>query len=159
VSKTNILLLVGGDCIVSDGVKDEFLPRLFNIQVIPVTFLLGFVLYYELFAPGCCVAGNEGICGVCSWVGGYRVGPGGVAAEKPVLAYGDCTCQMAVLLSLSVVMGVLAMVKIPPSSSLSLSMASGVITPLRCVSLSQRLMSVSYALFNAEEVEVDSNDK
>jgi hypothetical protein len=33
------------------------------------------------------------------------VGPGGVANDEPVLAFGDCTCQMAVLLSLSVVMG------------------------------------------------------
>ncbi len=36
---------------------------------------------------------------------GYRVGPGGVANDKPVIAFSDCTCQMAVLLSLSVVMG------------------------------------------------------
>ncbi len=30
---------------------------------------------------------------------------GGIANDKPVLAFGDCTCQMAVFLSLSVVMG------------------------------------------------------
>jgi hypothetical protein len=33
------------------------------------------------------------------------VGPGGIANDKPVLAFGDCTCQMAIFLSLSVVMG------------------------------------------------------
>ncbi len=33
------------------------------------------------------------------------MGPGGVANDGPVLAFGDHTCQMAVLLSLSVVMG------------------------------------------------------
>ncbi len=33
------------------------------------------------------------------------MGLGGIADDKPVLAFGDCTCQMAVLLSLSVVMG------------------------------------------------------
>jgi hypothetical protein len=32
------------------------------------------------------------------------VGRGGIANDEPVLAFGDCTCQMAVLLSLSVVM-------------------------------------------------------
>ena len=35
----------------------------------------------------------------------YRVGPGGVADDEPVLALGDRTRQMAVLLSLIVVMG------------------------------------------------------
>ncbi len=38
-------------------------------------------------------------------VGEYRMGPGGIANDKPVLAFGDCTCQMAILLSLSVVVG------------------------------------------------------
>ncbi len=33
------------------------------------------------------------------------MGPGGVANDEPVLAFGDCTCQMALLLFLSVVMG------------------------------------------------------
>ncbi len=33
------------------------------------------------------------------------MGPGGIADDKHILAFGDCTCQMAVLLSLSVVMG------------------------------------------------------
>ncbi len=33
------------------------------------------------------------------------MGPGGIANDKPVLAFGDCTCQMAIRLSLSVVMG------------------------------------------------------
>jgi hypothetical protein len=56
---------------------------------------------------------------------------------------------------------VFATVKIPLSLSLSLLTASGVITPLRQVSLSQSLMSVSYALFDAEEdiFEVDWYDK
>ncbi len=99
------MLLEGGYCVISDGVKDEFFPCLFDAQVIPVTLLLDFVLRHKLFVRGCCVAGIEGICGVCSWVGGYRVGPGGIANEEPVLAFGDCSCQMAVLLSLIVVMG------------------------------------------------------
>ncbi len=99
------MLLDWGDCVVADGVKDEFLPGLFNVQVIPVTLLLDFVLCHKLFARGCCIAGTEGICGVRSWVGGYRVGPGGVVDDEPVLAFGDPTYQMAILLSLSVVMG------------------------------------------------------
>jgi hypothetical protein len=33
------------------------------------------------------------------------MGPGGVANDESLLAFGDHTCQMAVLLSLSVVMG------------------------------------------------------
>ncbi len=33
------------------------------------------------------------------------MGSGGVANDEPVLTFGDRTCQMAVLLSLSVVMG------------------------------------------------------
>ncbi len=33
------------------------------------------------------------------------MGPGGIANDEPILAFGDRTCQMAVLLSLSVVMG------------------------------------------------------
>ncbi len=33
------------------------------------------------------------------------MGLGGIANDKPVLAFRDCTCQMAVLLSLNVVMG------------------------------------------------------
>jgi hypothetical protein len=99
------LVLEGGDCVVANGVKDEFLPRLFDAQVIPVTLLLDFVLPHKLFACGCRVAGIEGICRVRSSVGGYRVGPGGVANDKSVLAFGDCTCQVARLLSLSVVMG------------------------------------------------------
>ncbi len=86
-----------GDCIIADGVKNEFLPCLFDVQVIPVTLLLDFVLCHELFARGSCIAGTEGICGVRSWVGGYRVGPSGIADDKPVLAFRDCTCQMAIL--------------------------------------------------------------
>ncbi len=99
------MLLEWGNCIVTDGVKDEFLPCLFGIQVIPVTLLLDFVLCHEQSAHGCRIAGTEGICGVRSWVSGYNVGLGGIANDKPVLAFGDCTCQMAILLSLSVVMG------------------------------------------------------
>ncbi len=33
------------------------------------------------------------------------MGPGGIANDEPVLDFGDRTCQMAVLLSLIVVMG------------------------------------------------------
>jgi hypothetical protein len=61
--------LEGGNCVIADGIKDEFLPRLFNAQVIPVALLLDFVLHHKLFAHGCLVAGVEGICGVRSWVG------------------------------------------------------------------------------------------
>jgi hypothetical protein len=103
--KTNILLFEGGNCVVANSVQDEFLPHLFNVQVIPVTLLLDFVLHHKLFAQGCRFAGIEGICGVCSWVGRYRMGPGGIANDEPVLAFGDYACQMAVLLPLSVVMG------------------------------------------------------
>jgi hypothetical protein len=105
VAKTNALLLEGGNCIVTDSVQDEFLSHLLNVQVILVTLLLDFVLRHELFVHSCRVAGIEGICEVCSWVGGYRMGLGGVADDKPVLAFGDCTCQMALLMSLNVVMG------------------------------------------------------
>jgi hypothetical protein len=53
------------------------------------------------------------------------------------------------------------MVKILPSLSLSSLMASGVIMPLRQVSLFQNLISVLYALFDAEgdTLEVDWYDK
>ncbi len=105
VANTDVLLLEGHDRVVANYVKDEFLPCLFDVQVIPVTVLLDFVLCHKLFACGCRITGIEGICGVRSWVGGYRVGPGGVANDKPVLALGDRTCQMAVLLSLSVGIG------------------------------------------------------
>ncbi len=33
------------------------------------------------------------------------MGPGGVADDEPLLSFRDRTCQMAILLSLSVVMG------------------------------------------------------
>ncbi len=97
--------LRGGDCIIANGVKDEFLPHLFDAQVIPVALLLDFVLHHKLFVCGYRIVGIGSICGVRSWVGGYSVGPGGVANDETVLALGDHTCQMAVLLSLSVVIG------------------------------------------------------
>jgi hypothetical protein len=99
------LFLEGSNCVVANCVKDEFLPCLFDVQVILVTLLLNFVLCHELFECGCRIAGIEGTCEVCSWVGGYRVGPGVIANDEPVLAFGDRTCQMAILLSPSVVMG------------------------------------------------------
>jgi hypothetical protein len=102
VAKTNILFLEGSNCVIANCVKDEFLPCLFDVQVIPVTLLLDFVLCHELFACGFHIASIEGICGVRSWVGGYPVGPGGIANDEPVLAFEDRTCQMAILLSLSV---------------------------------------------------------
>ncbi len=84
------------------------------------------------------------------------MGPGGIANDEPVLAFGDCTCQVVVLLSLSVVIG-LHHGEDSAELVFELLTASGVIRPLRFVSLSQRLMSMSYALFDAEEdiVEVD----
>jgi hypothetical protein len=84
------------------------------------------------------------------------MGPGGIADDKPVLAFGDCTCQMAILLSLSVVMGLRHS---EDSAKLVLEFVDSlwVITLLRHVSLSQRLMSMLYDWFDAEEdiVEVD----
>ncbi len=72
--------------------------------MIPVALLLDFALCHKLSARGCRIAGTEGICGVHFWVTGYHVDPGGIANDKSVLAFGNCICQMAVLLSLSVVM-------------------------------------------------------
>ena len=46
-----------------------------------------------------------GVGRVRSWVGRYRVVPGGAADDEPVLALGDRTRQMALLLSLFVVVG------------------------------------------------------
>jgi hypothetical protein len=154
------LLLEGSNCVVPNCIKDEFLPCLFNVQVIPVTLLLDFVLCHELFASGCCIAGIEGICGVRSWVGGYRVGPGGIANDEPVLAFGDCTCQMALLLSLSVVMG---LCHGEDSTKLVLEFVNG-LQGDHAIEASQfvrSLMSISYASFDAEAdiFEVDWYDK
>ncbi len=61
VVKTNIVLLEGGNCVVANSMQDEFLPCLFNVEVIPLTILLDFVLRQELFVHGYRVAGIEGV--------------------------------------------------------------------------------------------------
>jgi hypothetical protein len=79
--------------------------------------------------------------------------PSGVTDDDAVLSFRDRTCQMAVILSLGVVV-VFTTVNIPPILSLSLSAASGMIAPLRHVSLSRRPMSVSYAFDEETNVAV-----
>jgi hypothetical protein len=115
---------------------------------------------HELFARGYQIAGIEGICGVCSWVSGHCVGPGGIANDKPVLAFGDCTCQMAILLSLSVVMG---LCHGDDSAKLVLKFVDG-LRGDHTIEASQfvpSLMSILYTLLDAEEdiFEVDWHDK
>ena len=120
VAESDALLLEWRHRIVANCEQDEFLSRLFDAQVIPVALLFDLVLRHKLLSRCGCIACCEGIGRVCSWIGLYRVVPGGVANDEPALALGDRTHQMAVLLSL--------FVNILPSSSLSLSTASGVIT-------------------------------
>ncbi len=105
VTKSDVLLLEWRHRVVANGVQDEFLARLLDAQVVPVALLFNLVLRHKLFARRGCIACCEGVGRVCSWVERYRVGPGGVADDELVLALGDCTRQMAVLLSLFIVMG------------------------------------------------------
>jgi hypothetical protein len=151
VAKSNVLLLEWRHRIVAAGVQDEFLSRLFDAQVVPLALLFDLVLRHELFSRRGCIACCEGVCRVCSWVGRYHVVPGGAADDEPVLALGDHTRQMAVLLSLLVVVG-LRHSEYSAKLVFELSTASGMITPLRRVSLSRREMSVSYAPCDAEGV-------
>jgi hypothetical protein len=105
VAESNVLLLEWHHRIVADGVQDEFLACLFDAQVVPVALLFDLVLHHKLLARRGCIACCEGIGRVCAWIDQYRVVPGGVANNEPVLPLGDRTRQMAVILSLIVVMG------------------------------------------------------
>ncbi len=64
--------------------------------------------------------------------------PRRVSDDEPVLWLGDDAGEVSIFLSLLIVV----CFGIPPSSSLSLSTASRVITPLRRVSLSGREISM-----------------
>ena len=105
VAKSDVLLLEWRHRIVADGVQDEFLARLFDAQVVPVAFLFDLVLRHELLGRHGCIVCCEGVGRVCAWIDWCRVVPGGIADDEPVLALGDRNLQMAVLLSLIVVMG------------------------------------------------------
>ena len=105
VAKSDVELLEWRHRIVANGVQDEFLACLFNAQVIPVVPLLNFVLPHKLLAHCGCITCCKGIGKVCAWIDWYHVGQSWVSNDKPVLTFGDCTCQMAVLMSLFVVMG------------------------------------------------------
>ncbi len=151
VAETDVLFLEWRHCIVANSVQDEFLACLFEAQVVLVVLLFNFVLRHELLACCGCITCCKGVGRVCAWIDWYRVGPGWVSDDEPVLTFGDCTCQMAVLLSLFVVMGFYR-VEYTAKLVLSLSTASGVITLFKHVSLLRRDISVSYTLLDAEEV-------
>ncbi len=89
VAESDVLLLEWCHRIVANGIQDEFLSRLFDAQVVPVALLFDLVLRHELLVRCGCIACCEGIGRVCSWIGSYRVVPGGVANDEPVLALGN----------------------------------------------------------------------
>jgi hypothetical protein len=94
VPETDILLLEGGYGVVADGVKDEFLSGLFDAEIVAVALLRDLVLRNKLLASCCCVSRVECIDGVRSWVGWYRVCPGCIADDKPILGFGDPAGQV-----------------------------------------------------------------
>jgi hypothetical protein len=71
-----------------------------------VDLLLDLVLRDILFAEGHCIAVVDGISGVRTRVGWYHLSPGHIVDDECLLAFWDCTGQMAVLLSLLIVMGI-----------------------------------------------------
>ena len=90
---------------------------------------------HQLFALSGCVSNIEcrlGVLARVARVAWCRVSPGCVPDDKPVLWLGDGTGKVTVLLTLIVVV-IFATMKIPPSLSLSLLTASGVIKPFRRV--------------------------
>ena len=88
VSESDVLLIEWRHSIVTDGIQDEFLSCLFDAQVVPVALLFDLVLRHELLARCGCIACCEGIGRVCSWIERYRVGPGGIIDDEPVLTLG-----------------------------------------------------------------------
>ncbi len=105
VPETDILLLEGGYGVVADGVKDEFLSSLFDAEIVAVALLRDLVLRDKLLASRCCISRVECVGRVRSWVGWYRVCLGCVADDEPILGFGDRAGQVAVFLTLVVVVG------------------------------------------------------
>ncbi len=67
--------------------------------------LFYFVLCDKLFACRGCIASAEGVSGVRAWVGWNRVCPFGIVDHKPILGFGDRAGQMAVFLTVGIVVG------------------------------------------------------